>query len=249
MTSEGGIPPSPSPETLPGYPFAAPLPGLILRPLQQPIFDSEWVEKGKPVAALTFMRRVFEQKFAVESKGKKTLADTSLLPHANGGLPQPYEFSVFGFSMYLDCPDWETRRCFLRGSVFRFMYCSNRIYLTIPTVGIPDVEKPQELLESLVIPFRKKDADGNDEKEKTFYDEKKTREAELEAAGYEQYMAALKEDGASKILYKFTIGRSALRIRPTKSFGVEILWPGEAWVPPCDMKVTVFMNGLMWTPL
>jgi hypothetical protein len=49
--------------------------------------------------------------------------------------------------------------------------------------------------------------------------------------------------------YKFTIGRSALRIRPTESFQVRLRWPNGAVVIGANTRLRVYVTGLQWTPL
>lgn len=49
--------------------------------------------------------------------------------------------------------------------------------------------------------------------------------------------------------YKFTIGRSALRIRPTESFQVRLRWPNGAVVIGANTRLRVYITGLQWTPL
>jgi len=49
--------------------------------------------------------------------------------------------------------------------------------------------------------------------------------------------------------YKFTIGRSALRIRPTESFQARVRWPNGAVVIGANTRLRVFITGLQWTPL
>ena len=46
-----------------------------------------------------------------------------------------------------------------------------------------------------------------------------------------------------------TIGRSALRIRPTESFQVRLEWPTAAPTIAADTRLQVLLNGLSWTPL
>lgn len=49
--------------------------------------------------------------------------------------------------------------------------------------------------------------------------------------------------------FKFTIGRSALRIRPTESFQTRVRWPNGAPVIGANTRLRVYITGLQWTPL
>lgn len=49
--------------------------------------------------------------------------------------------------------------------------------------------------------------------------------------------------------FKFTIGRSALRIRPTESFQIRVRWPNGAVVIGANTRLRVYITGLQWTPL
>jgi hypothetical protein len=49
--------------------------------------------------------------------------------------------------------------------------------------------------------------------------------------------------------YKFTIGRSALRIRPTESFQVRVRWPNGAVTIVTDTRLRTYITGIQWTPL
>ena len=50
-------------------------------------------------------------------------------------------------------------------------------------------------------------------------------------------------------VYKFTIGKSALRIRPTENFQVQVNWPRAVPVIVNATRLQVFIVGLSWTPL
>jgi len=49
--------------------------------------------------------------------------------------------------------------------------------------------------------------------------------------------------------YKFTIGRAALRIRPTESFQIRLRWPNGAPTITANTRLRVYIAGLQWTPL
>jgi len=197
------------------YAFSSPLPSAILRPLQQPLYDTENLPIGAPVGAqeIAFFQRQLGQTMALVPAGAaKTESETNLTQP--GQLPNPQEFSVFGFNMSV--PAGVVLADFLAiylASVFQFLYTGNRIYLQVPANRIP---------------------------------------AGVAAEGFAGAAGGTTiHQGVGHVsnFYKFTIGRSALRIRPTEAFQVRLRWPLGAITITAVTRIQVFILGLTWNAL
>ena len=53
---------------------------------------------------------------------------------------------------------------------------------------------------------------------------------------------------AFKDVYDFTNHGSTLRIRPAELFSMELLWPDGVEIPE-PVRITAYMDGLLWMPL
>lgn len=214
----GQLPAPPSSAGFPAsYPYAysAPLPSALLRPLQQPLYDTEITTAAGTPAELRFFQRQLGQTTAVGGL-IKTIAETNV--GQPGQLANPLEFSLFGFN-FVVAPDvnQDDFNAIFTGSAFTFLYTGNRIYLQIPLNRIPQGVSPEGFASTTV-------------------------------AATTLFQV---HNGVGHIsnFYKFTIGRSALRIRPTESFQVRLEWPTAAPTITADTRLQVFLNGLSWTPL
>lgn len=221
----GQLPPPPSSAGFPAsYPYAysAPLPSAILRPLQQPLYDTELITAALTPAEIRFFQRQLGQTTAVGALNK-SLAETNLAQP--GQLANPLEFSLFGFT-FMTAPipgnDFVTQADFAAiysDSVFTFLYTGNRVYLQLPLNRIPAGVAPEG--------FSGVDA---------------------QAAPVERTEI---HNGVGHIsnFYKFTIGRSALRIRPTEAFQARLEWPAAAPTIAANTRLQLHLTGLQWTPL
>jgi len=137
------------------------------------------------------------------------------------------EFSLFGFTFNtapIPGNDFVTQADYAAvycDSVFTFMYTGNRVYLQIPLNRIPQGVKPEGF------------------------------SAMAESAGGALVERTQVGNGVGHIsnFYKFTIGRSALRIRPTEAFQVRLDWPTAAPTIAANTRLQVHLQGLQWTPL
>ncbi len=115
------------------YPYAqsSPLPSAILRPLQQPLYDTEYLPASSTPQSLIFFQRQLGQTTAYLT-ATKTESETNL--QQPGQLANPVEFSVFGFFLEM-APDVSVVDFInvYKQSCFFFTYTGNRIYLQIPT--------------------------------------------------------------------------------------------------------------------
>lgn len=106
----------------------------VLRPLQQPLYDTELMPQAGRIELVYFARPVSQTfAFGVLVKSK---AETNLLQ--SGQIPQPQEFLVAGFT-------FEVESNILKGdfdlmytqSYFEFTFTGNRVYLELPLAQMP----------------------------------------------------------------------------------------------------------------
>ena len=76
------------------YAYSQPLPSALLRPLQQPLYDTEIVPAAATPIELVFFQRQLGQTTAFGGT-TKTEAETNI--QQPGQLANPLEFSLFGF--------------------------------------------------------------------------------------------------------------------------------------------------------
>lgn len=197
------------------YAYSQPLPSALLRPLQQPLYDTEIIPAvGTPIELVFFQRQLGQT--TTFGGVTKTEAETNL--QQPGQLANPLEFSLFGFLFEVEpatvLADFQN---IYAKSAFIFTYTGNRVYLSIPTMRIPQGVSPEGFAATTVAA---------------------TTLAEV-------------HNGVGHVsnFYKFTIGRSALRIRPTESFQVRVRWPNGAPVITANTRLRVYITGLQWTPL
>lgn len=202
------------------YAYSGPLPSAILRPLQQPLYDTEILTAVGTAAQVIFFQRQLGQSFAGAPAVVKTTAETNLAQP--GQLANPLEFSVFGFLFEVEpgivLADFNA---VYTTSTFSFFYTGNRLYLEIPTTRIPQGVAPEGF------------------------------SAVSTTVAATTINSTMVHNGVGHIsnYYKFTIGRSALRIRPTENFQILLNFPAGATTLTTDTRLRVFILGLQWTPL
>ena len=123
------------------YAYSQPLPSALLRPLQQPLYDTEVLPSSSVPIEIIFFQRQLGQSMAY-AVVTKTEAETNL--QQPGQLANPLEFSLFGF-LFEVMPDtalvdWVN---IYKSSAFIFTYTGNRVYLSIPTTRIPQGMGPE----------------------------------------------------------------------------------------------------------
>jgi hypothetical protein len=206
------------------YPYAQsmPLPSAILRPLQQPIYDTELLPAGGVTEIIFFQRQLGQT--TASGALIKTIAETNL--QQPGQLANPVEFSLFGF--YIEVQPDITLSDFVgtyKQAAFIYTYTGNRVYLQVPLTRMPQGVSPEGY--------------GN---------------------GAAPFGVTHNGVGHPSSMFKFTIGRSALRIRPTESFQAAIRWPSGVPVPAIvgtasqgsailAVRIRVILSGLTWTAL
>lgn len=214
------------------YPYAtsSPQPSAVLRPLQQPLFDTELLIAG--VSEIIFFQRQIGQAFANQPTGgssanTKTIADTNM--YQPGQLPNPLEFSLFGFLFEVPAgiilADFQL---IYSTGLFTYTYTGNRVYLQVPITRIPQGVSPEGF------------------------------------SGAAATNSVNVHNGVGHIsnLYKFTIGRAALRIRPTESFQARLSYNSgtsnnvgalsgvtNQLGGTGSIRIRTFLMGLTWTAL
>jgi hypothetical protein len=112
-----------------------------LRPLQQPLYDTEIIPAAGTPNELIFFQRQLGQTTAFGGVNK-SIAETNI--QQPGQLANPLEFSLFGFVFEVGA------NCTLADfiaiyntSAFSFFYTGNRVYLQIPLTRIPQGVSPE----------------------------------------------------------------------------------------------------------
>lgn len=144
MFGQLGAAPPPSAVGFPAsYPYAtsSPLPSAILRPLQQPLYDTEIIPAAGTPNELVFFQRQLGQTTTFGGV-TKTEAETNI--QQPGQLANPLEFSLFGF--LFEVQPGTTLADFVAiytTSAFIFTYTGNRVYLSLPLTRIPQGVSPE----------------------------------------------------------------------------------------------------------
>lgn len=118
------------------YPLAlnTPLDRAYLRPLQEPLYDSEEIPIVAPPTQYTFFQRSISN--ATAAGTQKTEAETNL--NQSSMLDYPKEFSILGFNIVLDSTTgFRAAAAIYRRAWFQFTFSGRRPYLQIPFNRIP----------------------------------------------------------------------------------------------------------------
>ena len=189
------------------YPIAVntPLDRAYLRPLQEPLYDSEIIPCGTDTTtnsafSLVFYQRPYSQntQYPSASPVSKTEAETNI--NQSSMLDYPREFSILGFTVSLDSTiGLQFQGALLRRAFFQFIFSGRRPYLQIPLDRLPagiGLEGAVGL--------------GN-----------------VTDSTYGEGVITCFKQGLGHIAnyYKFNLGRSALKIKPGEAFNAKITWP------------------------
>jgi len=120
------------------YPLAlnTPLDRAYLRPLQEPLYDTEEIPIAAPPTQFTFFQRPISQNTAANLLGAKTEAETNI--NQSSMLDYPREFSILGFNVALDSTTgFRATAAIYRRAWFQFTFSGRRPYLQIPLNRIP----------------------------------------------------------------------------------------------------------------
>ncbi len=200
------------------YPIAVntPLDRAYLRPLQEPLYDSEVIPVGADVTTnsaftLVFFQRPYSQTTQFGSISK-TEAETNI--NQSSMLDYPREFSILGFTVSFDSTiGLEIQGALLRRAFFQFIFSGRRPYLQIPLDRLPAGIG----LEGAV-------GVGN-----------------ISTNSYSRGVVSCFKQGLGHIAnyYKFNLGRSALKIKPGEAFNAKVTWP----VGPCTGATLLTLNN------
>lgn len=224
------------------YVFSAPLPSVPLKFLKQPLFDTELLPAYSPPSELRFFQKQLGQ-LTEYGDVRKTLHLTNV--QQPGQLANPLEFSLYGFQLHIWTPSGaisaEDREKILANSLFQFMYCGNRIYLSVPGWAIPTNGMPaMQPIEK--VPFPQIPEPVSDDPK---VQERRQKEFDKVMSDFAKETYDLKKENK---LYLYVVDSAVLRIRPTESFQVALEWKQ----PPAlshPVFITCVMHGLTWSPL
>jgi hypothetical protein len=201
----------------------------ILRPLRQPLFDSEFLPAGTKFEKIKLFERAVGQPMLFCAR-EKTNHHTNL--NQRGQLCFPLEFSILGFNFFAD--EQFAEGCYNRlisEGLFTFTYSGGRSYLQIPLIRMPR-HRTKVCAADLVYKIY-------DENSKNVIKNPTTEQ-------FSEFNKKREDEAPDK--WAFNIGKSALRIRAGESFGVTLSWPY-----PIELKTSGFIygfiDGLTWTPL
>jgi hypothetical protein len=209
----------------------------VLRPLRQPIYDTECLpgSGGPAIQRVDFFQRPLSQNTA-SGAIPKSHAETNLTQA--GQLPNPNEFSIFGFIVE-PTPDimrglpaagvvtnTMTLADFItiyEASVFEFTFTGNRVYLQIRTMQIPSGVGPTGAMATI------------------------TGQTTVQAS------VGMVTNGVPhcRNYYPFNIGKYALRIRSSETFGACIRWPQAAVASGLAVprRIACYIVGIMYSAI
>lgn len=229
------------------YPLAinSPLDRAYLRPLQEPLYDTECIDFNSPPTALTYFQRPISQSTAACSISK-TEAETNITQSSM--LDYPREFSILGFNVVIDSTiGLKYLGQIYRRASFSFVFSGRRPYLTVPLNRIPAGQGLEGAVSSTI------------------------SAGTVDLGVVSCFKNGL---GHVANYYKFNLGRSALKIKPGEAFNAKINFPGvggsytlpidsgliigystknnfygQTAANPAGWFVATFIVGLTWSPL
>lgn len=204
-----------------------------LRPVRQPVFDTEIIAPITAGDTLNFFCAPIRQKYSGVD-GKKTDHDTNMT--RSEYLEFPREFSILGFAAIID-PEapLEDRNAILgNGATFKF-FINSRQYLHVPLENIcaraPEDVSVSKILAQYAVDHYSAGADAVADSEP------------IQAA-----IDALEKCAYKNNFHKLNIGRSALKIKHDEKFYAEVSWKNKFTISR-QTRLVVEMIGLYWMPL
>lgn len=201
------------------YVYSSPAPQATLRPLKQPLYDTENIPSAGNAAALNFFQRGIGQGFAFAPVGTgKTLADTNLNQAAQLGTPN--EFDVWGFNVRLmNTVTVADFQAVMDQGVFTFNFGQGRPWLQ---TQLQDIPSGVAISGSTAI-------DG--------------------AAAQVNDDLPVQGAVSVKEIYSFAVGKKPVRIRSNETFGVTVNWPNANPNPVVFVRMTVLLRGIFYASL
>ena len=233
------------------YPLVinTPLDRAYLRPLQQPLFDTEWFLPGKGIKQLEFFSRAIEHKYQYLEE-IKTRHDTNLV--LNNQLTYPREHSILGFRATLDSrTSQEDRDALLSsGALVEFTFGGNRSYLTVPFFDICAPRKDEKSVGE-ILAARELGLSATTLLHPANFNPKPEPTAKDDNRRLIDYAVKLLEkagSGNKQKYYPFNLGRSALKIKPDEAFKMTLSWKKTPQVLK-PVRIVMEIVGLLWQPL
>jgi len=125
--------------------YSSPTPQAVLRPLKQPLYDTENVPSAGGVAQFIFFTRPLGQNLGNAPVAIKTLADTNMTQASQLGTPQ--EFDLYGFNVRLgNVVTLADFQAVMDQGSFVFNYGQGRPWLRCPLADIPSGVAPSGAL-------------------------------------------------------------------------------------------------------
>ena len=201
------------------YVYSSPTPTATLRPLKQPLYDTENIPTAGGAAALQFFQRPIGQAFANVPVGAgKTLADTNLTQASQLGTPN--EFDVWGFNVRTNVAITQADHQVAMGQgVFTFNFGQGRPWLQ---TQLRDVPAGVDSHGSMAV-------DG--------------------AGALDVRQIITNGVPSVKELYSFAVGRKPVRIRSNETFNVVINWPNANPAPAVFVRLTTLIRGIYYSSL
>mgnify|MGYP001572621277 CR=1 FL=1 len=217
----------------------APLDRAYLRPLQEPLYDTESINFASVTSPYKFFTRPINQADASGLITSKQESETNI--NQASMLDYPKEFSILGFNVVLDYTiGLEAQSLIYRRCWFKFTFSGRRPYLQIPLDRIP---QGQYLNGACAM--------GN-------ISSSTTRTAHIT-----QFANGM---GHIANYYRFNLGRAALKIKPGEAFNTELAFPtalsgyttwpttlnnnfGKTADTIAGWRVSTYLIGLSWNPL
>ncbi len=226
-----------------------------LRPLQRPLYDTEWYVRGKGTKQLCFFRNPRGARYTHQNE-EKTQHDTNLCFPSQ--IQCPMEFSVLGFNGHFDPRTSAADRDAIMSECVAVFLIKGREYLTVPIQHVmskkqasPAFAVAQQSIRNQLLLL-----DGGEKHIETPLDQRNFCEPQARPQSSEMTTREALIDHAAKLLehavggeyYKFNIGRSAIKIKSGEDFGMELRWKHTPQLTN-NVKITMEMIGLLWTPL
>jgi hypothetical protein len=252
------------------YPLAinTPLDRAYLRPLQQPLVDSEWYVPTKGIKELVFFCNPINDKFHHLDE-QKTKHDTNLI--SKHMLSYPLEHSILGFRASLDPKTSQADRDALlsHGALVEFRFSGNRNYLQVPFSDIcaarKDAQSSGQILSNHELVETTRHLDHTDPALQPSEQERRARElrfgpVKAQMSGHAmdgvehtnqklvEMAIQLLDKTCGKNYYPFNLGRSALKIKPDEAFSMTLSWKKTPLVSR-PVRITMEIVGLLWQPL
>lgn len=213
------------------YPMGVTTPAkaAVVRPLRQPLYDSE-VTGTAAITEIQYFQRPQGNAMANLPPGGGT-AWSKTTTHTNmtqgGFLASPAHFSLFGFNYEIQSgvtvADFQM---LINSGLFEFIFAGTRTYLQIPLTQIPAGVAPEGMFAM----------DG--------------------ATAATSSIHIHNGVGHVSNVYNFTLGRAALKIMPNEAFKVRVSWPSgqnvanQTAVTPVVSNLTrAYLKGLLFNSI